>query len=103
MEDVARRTRLEPPVAERLAQLRDRVLQDLGRRGRWVPVPELVDQPLAREELVRMQEHEGEERLLLAPVQRDRPMLADDLERAEDAEFHRCPPDLTVAPWVAGA
>jgi len=103
VEDVAGGTGLEPAVAERLAQLRDRVLEDLRRRRRRPAVPELVDQPLARQQLVRVQQHEDQERLLLAPVQRDRPVLPDDLERAQDAKFHRRPPNLTVAPWVAGA
>lgn len=56
-----------------------------------------------RDDLVRVEEQVGEKRLLLAPVQRDRPVLADDLEWAEDAELQRRPPEMTVAPALAGA
>ena len=44
---VSRRACEEPVVAERLPQLRDGVLENLG-RSRWRPfAPELVDEPIA--------------------------------------------------------
>jgi hypothetical protein len=53
-QDVTRRTREKPVVAKCLPQLGDRVLKDLGRRRRGSLAPELVDEPVARDELVRV-------------------------------------------------
>jgi hypothetical protein len=66
----------------------DRVLEDL-RGGRWWSlVPERVDQPPARDDLVGVKQEVDEERLLLAATNGDRPSVLDDLQRTKDAELH---------------
>jgi hypothetical protein len=47
LQKVSRRACEKPVVAERLPQLRDGVLEDLGRRRRRPLAPELVDEPIA--------------------------------------------------------
>ena len=50
--------------------------------------PQLVDQPLAGHDLVRVQEQRGEDNALLDGHEGDRPMLVDHLEGTEDPELH---------------
>ena len=76
------------PASERLAQPRDMDLHGLGRRGRRLLAPELLDQPVGAERLVGVQHEHGEQRALLAPSERDFAALVEDLERSEDAEVH---------------
>jgi hypothetical protein len=73
---------------KRLPQPRDVHLEALRRGGRRTLVPELVDQPIARHELVGVQEQDGQHRTLLAAGERQLLSLVADLERAEDAEVH---------------
>jgi hypothetical protein len=65
-----------------------------GRLG----APDGVDQPVARHHLVRVQEQEREQGALLRCSQWERALLADDLDRAEDAEFDACRPPPKRAP-----
>ncbi len=75
---------------ERLAQPRDADLERLRRAGRARVAPQLVDQPVAAERLVRVEQQEREERALAVPAERDRTTSVGGLERAEDAEVHGC-------------
>ena len=68
---VAPRPRDDHVVAERLAELGDVRLQDLRRSGRRAAGPEILDQPVARHGLVRVQEQDRQERTWLRRVQRD--------------------------------
>jgi hypothetical protein len=68
--------------------LGDRVLEDLGHRRRRPLAPELVDEPVAGDELVRVQKQVGEERLVFAAAERDTPSLVEHLEWAKDAKVH---------------
>ena len=67
--------------------MRDGVLKNLrGGRGRSL-VPERVDQPGARDDLVGVEQQIGKQRLFLAAANGDRPSVVDDLQRTQDAEF----------------
>ena len=93
------RTRRDGPdhaAAERPAELGDVRLEDLRRRGRRPAGPELLDQAVARDRLVRAEEQDREQGTRLCRVQRDDAALGDHLERPEDTELHgRPPPDAT--------
>ena len=79
----------EAAGSERLAELRDVDLNALyGLRGR-AAVPEVLDQAIARDDLVGVQEEQREQPPLLGGAERDRTTLVDDLERPEDAELQR--------------
>src|SRR5581483_1119180 len=98
-ESVPRRVRLHALFPEQLPQRRDVHLQRLVRRLRRVVLPEGVEQPVLRDDLVRVQQQDGQERPLLRAAQVDDPVAGDDLQRAEDPELHRAsrrlPPDTT--------
>jgi hypothetical protein len=68
--------------------VRDGVLKDLRCRRGWPLVPERVDQPPARDDLVGVEQEIDQERLLLAATNGDRPPRVDDLQRTQDAELH---------------
>jgi hypothetical protein len=71
-------------VPEHLPELGD-VDLERGRGGlRRGPVPELVDQPVSRDDPVRLEEQEGEQPALLGAAERQRTTVLDGLERAED-------------------
>ena len=87
-------------VSERSAQPRDVDLHGLGGR-RWRSVaPELVDQPIAAERLVGVQQQHGQQRPLPSPAHRHHAVGVKDLEWAEDAEFDAQPRDR-IAPRAA--
>ncbi len=85
---VARGPRDDHVAAERLAELGDVRLQDLRRRGRRAAVPEILDQPVTRHGLARVQEQDREQRTRLRRVQRDDAAIGDGFERPEYAEVH---------------
>ena len=76
---VCRRDRVAAVPGQHLAQLGDVDVDRLSGRGRRRLAPELVDQALARDELVRMQEQDRQDEPLLQPAQRDRLALVDHL------------------------
>ena len=90
-DEVAGLLRDDRVAAEGLPELRDVNLE--RRRGsvRRRSVPELVDQPVARDDAVRVQEQERKECSLLRASERDRAPILGRLERAEnpviDARF----------------
>jgi hypothetical protein len=88
-EDIARRPRDEDVVpSERLAKLRD---ADAERRragrGRLL-APELVDQPVARDDLVRVEQEHREQRPLPRSRERKRATALEHLERTQDPKLH---------------
>ena len=85
---VCRRDRVATVPGQHLPQLGDVDVDRLSGRGRRRLAPELVDQALARDELVRMQEQDRQDEPLLQPAQRDRLALVDHLERPEDPVLH---------------
>ena len=85
---------LEPPVAsERLAQRRHLVVEHLLRRRRRRLTPELLHEPLARDELVGPQKQQGEEGTLpsCAYLKREA-AVPNDLKRAKQAKVQTSPP-----------
>src|SRR5215210_2676444 len=82
--------RAVPAVSlERPAQPRHVHLQALRSAGRRPLTPERLDQAVARDDLVRMQQQDCQQRPLLASRNYRRAPMVCDLERAEDAEVHR--------------
>jgi len=70
------------------ATARDRLRDAVGLgRGRAL-APKAVDQLVARDDLVRAQEQQREQRPLLGSAQRHRLAVDPDLDRAEDRELH---------------
>jgi hypothetical protein len=74
--------------ADDASQLRDVGLQHLGRGRRRPLAPELVDQPLDRDGLVRMEQQDAEQRALLRRVKCDRAGVVRDVQRPENPELH---------------
>ena len=83
--------RLEPlplAVVERAAQLADVVLEHLRRRGRRRLAPQRVDQPIARDRLVAMQQQQDENGALPALSDREGVIAVADLKRSQQAKQH---------------
>ena len=87
-QQVAGRLRLQPLAADQLAQLGDVHLERLDRRVGRVVLPEGVDQAIARDDPVRMQQEHGEQRPLLGAGDVDRPAVLAQLERSENPVLH---------------
>jgi hypothetical protein len=78
-------TRAEPPpfaVVQRAAQLAHVVLEHLCRRRRGRLAPQRVDETLARDRLVAMQQQQNENRALPALADREGIIAVADLERS---------------------
>ncbi len=73
--------------AERLAQPRDARLQRRSALVWSLPRPELLDQPVGGDDLVRMEEQEREQATLPRAGQRERDAVVENLQRAEDPEL----------------
>ena len=73
---------------ELLAQRRDAVLQDLGGGRRRILAPELVDDHVAGERLVRVEEEQRQDRALLGAAERELSLAVERLKRPEDAVVH---------------
>ena len=88
LEEVAGRTGVEPRLGQRLPELRDVDLHHLlSGLGHVVP-PELVDDPVAGDGVVRAQEQHCQQCPLLARGERQRLRAVDDFERAEKPKLH---------------
>jgi hypothetical protein len=98
---VTGRLRLQAVLAQQLAQLGHVDLQRLRRRLGRLVVPERVDQTVRGDGPVPLQEERGEQRPLLRAAQLERAAVVEDLERAQDAEFHGWLP-ATLTPKGAG-
>ena len=53
-----------------------------------VVAPELVDQAVGGDDLVRVQQQDRQQRALLDPAERERAIVLGHLERAKEPEFH---------------
>jgi hypothetical protein len=87
---------LQAVLAEQLPELRDVNLKRLMGRFRPLVLPKGVDQPLARDDLVRVQEQDGEEGPLFGAAESERLAGVTHLERPEDPELHQ---EVTVS-WT---
>ena len=91
LEQVAGCTRHEGPVGQELPQAREIDLHARHRGlGRLVS-PQLVDQPLARDHMVRVQDQQREQRPLLGTSERKRPPGVQSFQRSEDPVLHQLP------------
>lgn len=95
-QDVTRRLGDDLLRADRFPETRDVVLQRGGGGLRGIGPPDLVDQTIARERLVRVQQEEREQRAHALAVERNVPTVLDDRKRAENAKFDR--DDAFLAP-----
>jgi hypothetical protein len=74
--------------SQRFTELRDVVLQRVGGGPGRMRSPELVDEPVCRDDLVRTGEKEREKCPLPRAAKRERMAMLDDLERPQDSELH---------------
>jgi hypothetical protein len=82
------------PSVERSAQPRDVDLKRLDRAGGGLLPPELVDQPVAGHDLVRVQQEQREQGPLPRTSEIDPVTVLGNIERAKDAELHGSKPTL---------
>jgi hypothetical protein len=75
------------PAAEELPELADVPVQRRLRGWRRRSAPELVDEPVDRDDLVAVDEQEREQRALLPAGKRERDTSLRDLERPQHSEF----------------
>ena len=75
------------PAGKQTPQLGEIDVEDRVDRLRRPVGPELLDQSLARDGLVRVQQQKAEERALARTTDREWPLSPDDLKRPEDAEL----------------
>jgi DNA-directed RNA polymerase specialized sigma24 family protein len=80
-----RRERSDEPLGEEFV---GNGLPEADVGWRWGFPPEVVDQTLARDELVRVQKENGENESLLERPERDRLALVEHLERPENPKLH---------------
>ena len=92
-EAVPGRTGLDQPLRHVLAEQRDGDLHHLGCARRHVLAPEVVDDPGRRDDAIRVQQEQRQQRLLLAARQVDGACVVRCLERAQNPELH-VPPDV---------
>ena len=98
MEAIARTAALDPLSAERASKPVHVHLQRGDRRARRLRSPERVDEAVPRNDLVGVQEQEGQQGALLRGSEPQRAVVSDDLDRAQDAEFHGADPFPNRAP-----
>ncbi len=96
LEYVAGRPCAQQSLRQHSAKLRHIPLNHLRRRRRNLLAPELVDQRLERERVVRVQEEQGEQRALSSSCERYRAAVLSCLKGSEDPELH--PPSASKAP-----
>ena len=87
VEHVARGLRGDDVSAERLAELRDVVLECVLRRRRRLARPELLDQRIGRDDLVAVEHEQRQQGPVHLAREGNRLAVADDLERTEDTEL----------------
>ena len=87
-DDVAGRSGRQHVLRKRLAKSRDVDPQRGGGALGRVLAPELVDQPVGGNDLVGVEEEQGEKRTGLGPTQRNLAVFVPYLERSQDPELH---------------
>ena len=88
-EEVAGRPAFQASVAQRLAEVRHVGLEDVARLLGRLLTPDIVDQDVSGDDLVRADQQVRQDRALLRPSEGDRAVPRVDLERSQDAELHR--------------
>ena len=103
LEPVARRTRLQRPARQDLAELRDVDVHHLHRRGGHALAPQRVDERIDRHGPVRLEQQAGEQRALALPTGGHGHAAVHDLQRAEEPvlrpvvrELHGRMPDVSL-------
>ena len=86
-DQVTRSSRDDGVATQRFPELRNVDLQRSRSRVGRRAVPERVDQAVARDNAVRLQEEKGEQRALLRAAKAEQPAALDDLQRTEDPEL----------------
>jgi hypothetical protein len=81
---------------ENLSKLRDLNLQRSFGRPRWAPLPELLVEAVAGDDLVRVHEQDREQRPLPLPAEWNDGIPLADLERSQDPKLHGCPSVLCL-------
>src|SRR5574340_858703 len=87
MKHVARGPTLDPVLAEQPAQPRDVVVERVRRASRRRLTPQSVDQPIAREGAIRIEQKHRENRPLLRAAEHELPAVGSRRDRAEDGEL----------------
>jgi hypothetical protein len=80
------------------AQLRHVTLDDVRRRLRRRLVPEAVDQPVERDNLVRVRQQQRKQRTLMPASERDRVPVHHHIERTKNPVLDVHPPTLPRRP-----
>ncbi len=88
MEAIAGAVPLDALAPQRLAEPVHVHLQRGNGRFRRLGSPQGVDEAVPRHDRVRVQQQEGQQGALLRGSKRQRAVVPDDLDRAQDAEFH---------------
>ena len=86
--EIARRPGTRTPSGKSFRKPRDVRLQRRHRRLRRLLAPEIMDQPLTRDDPVRAQQQHGENRPLTLTSQRKRPIARAHLQRAKHSKVH---------------
>jgi hypothetical protein len=87
-QQVTRRPRDHTLLTQLLAQPRHIHLDALGDRDRRCLSPQLVDQPVGADDLVGVQQQDGQERPLLTAAERERRPVLDNLQWPKHSELH---------------
>src|SRR5262249_16103109 len=87
--EIARWPSDDPVGAERLPQLGDVVLDRVQRGPGRFRAPELVHEPVGRDDLVRTSEQQSEQRALAPAAEGERAIAVDGLQGAKNPELHR--------------
>ena len=86
--EIARRPCLQNVVADGLTEMGDVPLEDIGGGLGRALAPELVDQCVAADHLIRPREEDRQERPLPCAAERNRTTVGEHLERAQNPELH---------------
>ncbi len=82
------RPRFDSVRSQQLPQLRDVVLDSVRGGPGLLGSPQIVDEPIRRDHLVRSREQQSQHRPLTRPAEGYRRAFIHDFERPEDPEFH---------------
>ncbi len=98
LKQVGARTRDQHPGSvQRLSQSRDLVVEAVAGRVGGLPAPELVDQPVARDDLVGVEQEKGKQAALFGAAELDDALAQPNLNRPEEQKLH-LPPSLRTLP-----
>ena len=75
-------------AAKALAKLRDVDLQRLGRRPWGSLAPQRLDQPVARDDAIRVEQENGKQGAVFRGADVDRATFVENLQRTQDSKLH---------------